>query len=79
MGTPMYGWMLLYGLLGLVLIGGAAGALCVIARRRWPPGEPTASLSAQKPDEAQAALRRRYASGEINREDYLQAKVELED
>lgn len=28
---------------------------------------------------AAAALRRRYAAGEISREDYLQAKVELED
>jgi putative membrane protein len=30
-------------------------------------------------DGAQEALRMRYASGEISREDYLQAKIELED
>ena len=29
--------------------------------------------------EAQEALRLRYARGEISREDYLQGKVELED
>jgi len=29
--------------------------------------------------EAKDALRLRYANGEINREDYLQGKVELED
>lgn len=80
MGAPMYGWMLLFGLLGLALIaGGGLLVWRVLARRSLPPGGPTKSVSPPQPDEAQAALRRRYAAGEISREDYLQAKVELED
>lgn len=80
MGTSMYGWVLLYSLLGLILIVGS-GLLVVRAagRRSLPPAGPTRSVSAPQADEAQAALRRRYAAGEISREDYLQAKVELED
>ena len=80
MGTPMYGWMLLYGLLGLILIG--AGGLLVLrvaGKRSLPQGGPTNSVSAPQADEAQVTLKRRYAAGEISREDYLQAKVELED
>ena len=80
MGAPMYGWMLLYGLLGMVLIaGGGLLVWRVLARRSLPPGAPTKRVSPPQPDEAQAALKRRYAAGEISREDYLQAKVELED
>lgn len=82
MGAPMYAWILLFGLLGLLFIGGVFGVLTVIARRPLPRGgadDPTARAGARQADEAQAALKRRYAAGEISREDYLQAKVELED
>ncbi len=80
MGAPMLGWMLLYGLLGLLLIGGGALlVLRVLGRRSLPPAGPTTRIGAEQADETQAALRRRYAAGEISREDYLQAKVELGD
>jgi uncharacterized membrane protein len=51
--------------------------------RTHPGGRETgrqASGAILPPDiaEAQAVLQRRYAAGEITREDYLQAKVELE-
>jgi putative membrane protein len=79
MGAPMYGWMLLYGLLGLVfLVGGGFVMLRVIGRRSLPPGRSSAGSDAAQA-EAQMVLRRRYAAGEISREEYLQGKVELED
>jgi putative membrane protein len=85
MGGMMSGttgaWMIGWGLLSLtaLILAVAGGAWAVRARARREPGRP-AGGAIPPPDvaEAQAVLRRRYAAGEITREDYLQAKVELE-
>ncbi len=77
---PMYGWIILWTVLGAALLtagGFAAGRFLHIHAHAGPP-----AISPPEPpkrDEAQAALRQRYARGEISREEYLQAKVELED
>ena len=47
------------------------------SRRAEPP--PVRANEPPGLQEARAALRMRYASGEISREDYLQGKVELEE
>jgi putative membrane protein len=77
MGGATGAWMIVWGLLslavlGLAVVGGVWAARTLAGRR--------ASGAILPPDvaEAQAVLRRRYAAGEITREDYLQAKVELE-
>jgi uncharacterized membrane protein len=76
----MYVWAILWSLLGLALVvtGGIVVARVLSGRSRTDQRQ----LDAAEPpglQEAQATLRRRYASGEISREDYLQGKVELED
>jgi len=77
MGGAMGAWIIGWGLLSLAVlalaVAGGIWAVRTLAGRR-------ASCAILPPDvaEAQAVLRRRYAAGEITREDYLQAKVELE-
>jgi putative membrane protein len=72
-------WIVLWIVLGVaLLVTAGVVAVRVLSSRRTelPPvraGEPPGL------QEAHAALRMRYASGEISREDYLQGKVELED
>jgi putative membrane protein len=72
-------WIVLWIVLGVaLLVTAGVVAVRVLSSRRaqLPPvraGEPPGLR------EARAALRMRYASGEISREDYLQGKVELED
>jgi putative membrane protein len=58
--------------------GGFLNARGLHTRRRAEPSQlpPTESPAMH---EAKDALRLRYASGEISREDYLQGKAELED
>jgi uncharacterized membrane protein len=69
-------WILLA--LGLGIIGGILIARGLHARHNAKlPQVPPAESPAVR--EAKDALRLRYASGEISREDYLQGKVELED
>ena len=72
-------WILLWSLLGLALAM-TAGVLAVRAlrggKRAAQPQVGPGDSAAVK--EAQDALRLRYASGAISREDYLQGKVELE-
>ena len=73
-------WMLLWILLafGLGIAGGILIAQGLHTRHNAePPQLPPAESPAVR--EAKDALRLRYASGEISREDYLQGKVELED
>jgi putative membrane protein len=80
MGTTggMYGWILLWGLLGLALVvAGAVVATRVLGSRHADRQVPAAESPGLQ--EAREALRLRYARGEISREDYLQGKVELED
>jgi uncharacterized membrane protein len=54
------GWMAIWSLLSLIVF---FGALWIAARFLWAPGGP----SFESPE---AILKRRYASGEINREEY---------
>ncbi len=81
MGGGMGAWMIVWGLLslavlGLAVVGGVWAARTLAGRETGRQ----ASRATLPPDvaEAQAVLRRRYAAGEITREDYLQGKVELE-
>jgi len=76
MGTAMAGWTLLsLVLLGVAVAGGIRAALQLARRGPVPPVShaPPPGLAG-----AQALLRRRYAAGEIGREEYLQGKVDLE-
>lgn len=77
-----YPWILilLWSLLGLAVAvtSGVVVAKVLSSRRQTGPSQ----IRAAEPpglQEAQCALRLRYARGEISREDYLQGKVELED
>ncbi len=77
MGAWMAGWSL-FGLavLALAVAGGIWAVRALAGRdtgRRAGHAVPPPGLA-----EAQAVLRRRYAAGEISREDYLQGRVELE-
>lgn len=75
----MGAWMLLWVLLAIALAtaGGVLAARVLAHGRTGKPELPSADPPAIQ--QAKDALRRRYASGEISREDYLQGKVELED
>jgi putative membrane protein len=73
-------WIVLWIVLGVALLvtGGVVAARVLTTRRHAAPPP----IRAEEPpglQEARAALRMRYANGEISREDYLQGKVELED
>jgi uncharacterized membrane protein len=74
------GWVLLWSLLALVLVvaGGVLAARVLTARHGTEPPQIRAG-DPPSVQEAKDALRLRYANGEISREEYLQAKVELED
>jgi putative membrane protein len=76
----MGAWIVLWSVLGLVLLvaGGVAVARMLGTRRGSDQPQVRASESAAV-TEAKDVLRRRYARGEISREEYLQGKVELED
>jgi putative membrane protein len=82
MGTTgaMYLWIALWSVLGLAL---AVTCGVVVARvlggRHQPDHDRITPAASASLEEARAALRLRYARGEISREDYLQGKVELED
>ena len=70
MGGMMAGWMLLWALVGLALLVLTVLAAIWLARR----------LSPGRTDEAPGAdevLRRRYAAGEIDREEYLRMQRDL--
>jgi putative membrane protein len=73
-------WMALWIVLGVAMLvtGGVVTARILTTRR--PAGPPPVPAK-EPPDvaEARAALRLRYANGEVSREDYLQGKVELDD
>ena len=78
MGTGMGAWIFLWVVLGLAVVITAGAVAARVARGRpEPPQVPPAESLAMR--EAKEALRLRYATGEISREEYLQGKVELED
>ncbi|MCZ2818006.1 hypothetical protein [Modestobacter sp. VKM Ac-2984] len=66
----MGGWMLLWILVGIALLVVAVLAAVRLVRHHTPT-QPDASPSAQE------LLRRRYAAGEIQREEYLRAQRDL--
>jgi putative membrane protein len=79
--TPaMGGWILLWILLALALVA-AGGVVVARALSAKKSAEPPQIQQGDSPAvrEAKDVLRQRYARGEIDRESYLQAKVELED
>jgi putative membrane protein len=61
-----------------VLVTGGIVAARALATRRDAASAPAGAGEPPGVPEARAALRMRYANGEISREDYLQGKVELE-
>jgi len=80
MGAGMGAWVLLWIFLGLVVTvtAGVVVARALGTRRGpEPPHLPPPESPAVR--EARDALRLRYANGEIDREQYLQGKVDLED
>jgi putative membrane protein len=70
MSGMMGAWMVLWALIGLALL-----ALVVVATvwlaKRISPGQSPSSAGVDE------ILRRRYAAGEINQEDYLRMRDEL--
>jgi putative membrane protein len=79
-GAGMGGWIALWSVLGFVAIvaGGLMVAHLLGIRRGSDQPQVRAGESAAV-TEAKDTLRRRYARGEISREEYLQGKVEIED
>jgi putative membrane protein len=77
---PARAWLALWIVLGAAVLV-AGGVMAARARAAHRAGRPSPTRAMELPGAAaaQAALRLRYANGEISREDYLQGKVELED
>lgn len=66
----MGGWMLLWALIGIAVLVVAVLAAIGLVKHRTPT-RPDASPSAQE------LLHRRYATGEIDREEYLRMRRDL--
>ena len=66
----MGGWMLLWALVGIALLVVAVLAAIWLVKHRTP-ARPDAATSAEE------LLRRRYAAGEIDREEYLRMQGDL--
>jgi putative membrane protein len=79
MGGTMSGWIVLWIFLGLALAIGGIVAARVLSPRRGTDQRQVQATESAAVQEAKDTLRRRYANGEISREEYLQGKVELED
>lgn len=70
--SGMMAWMLVAGLLGLAAL--AAGLVGTVwALRRWSAPGPQSAGSAQE------QLKRRFAAGEIDEDDYLSRRALLND
>jgi putative membrane protein len=76
MMNGMGAWMFLWGILGLAVLSLAVVGGVLLVRSLTGREQVTRQLPAS--DVAQEELRRRYAAGEIDRETYLQRKVDLE-
>ncbi|WP_198588507.1 SHOCT domain-containing protein [Geodermatophilus chilensis] len=80
MMSMMGGWMLLWALVGLAVLVLAVLGATWLARRLGPGRREEAHSSLRRPVEAPSAqelLRRRYAAGEIDREEYLRMQRDL--
>lgn len=76
----MGGWMLLWALVGVAVLVVAVLAAMWLGKHRSPARPDTAPTAPGKGDEvasAQELLRRRYAAGEIDREEYLRMQRDL--
>jgi putative membrane protein len=82
MGGMMSGatgaWVALWVILGIAAVAAGVVAARVLSIRREPEPRQVDPPESAAVREAKDALRLRYARGEIDREDYLQGKVELE-
>ncbi len=67
-------WMVLWGVVGLVLIGFAVVGIVVMVRRG--DRDRDRIHGAQSPDDV---LKRRYAAGEIGEDEYLSRRAGLKD
>jgi putative membrane protein len=67
-------WMLLWGVVGLALIGFAVVGIVVMVRRG--DRDRDRILGVQSPDDV---LKRRYAAGEIGEDEYLSRRAGLKD
>jgi putative membrane protein len=78
-GGDMWAWVLLWIILGVAVVVTAGVVVRALGsgHKSEPPQIPPAESAAVR--EAKDALKIRYAKGEIDREEYLQGKVELED
>lgn len=65
----MMGWMLLWGLVGLALLVLIIVAIVWLVRQMIAP--------ASQPDPAEEELRRGYAAGDIDHEEYRRRRAEL--
>ena len=76
----MWAWILLWVILGVAVVV-TAGVVVARALDRGHKPEAPQLPPAESPAvrEAKNALKMRYAKGKIDREEYLQSKVELED
>jgi putative membrane protein len=74
MGGGMMMWMLLWGLVGLALIALAVVGIVWLVRRT---GE-NRSVPPPTQETPQDVLKRRYAAGEIEEEEYLRRQAGLE-
>ena len=83
MGTAsgaIYLWIALWTALGLVLaVSCGVVAARMLGSRHAARNDQIGAGGSPGLEDARAALRLRYARGEISRDDYLQGKVELED
>jgi putative membrane protein len=76
----MGGWMLLWALVGIALLVVAVLAAIWLVKHRSPPrpdAVPSAPGQRDEAPSAQELLRRRYAAGEIDREEYLRMQRDL--
>ncbi len=75
------GWLVFLIVLGVAaaVTAGVVIVRVLLGSRRSELPQARGGQQPEKLDEARAALRMRYANGEISREEYLQGKVELED
>jgi len=79
-GGDTWAWILLWVILGVAVVV-TAGVVAVRALGSEHKPEAPQVSPAESPAlrEAKDALKMRYAKGEIDREEYLQGKVELQD